>query len=281
MIIKLFLAAIILYIIIKQFCDSNNQNDQLNDKQNNIYQDSSIIIKEEKQIKQNTILQHDVNDEIEEPEEIEIPVQEKKPKYKIQEFDRPYPWTKVIYVEGEEFPYLFHIKLTIPSLNDYERWKQIVPNIEFNPNTREIIIPSKDEASALALANLMSINFSGQMTMKEILDKDLIKISITKAKSHEVVKNKLREQIMEVLYGKSFSKVQTNYEQDLAKNGITSNGKSTNAIPSKNNSSSNRNETITLKSEGFRDTFQHFSDGTNNSNNNDIGAYDNNSYSYI
>ena len=196
----------------------------------------------------------------------------KNPKYKIQEFERPYPWTKVIYIEGYEYPYLFHIKIVIPSLNDYEKWKQLIPNIDFNPNTREIIIPSKDEASALAIANLMCINFSGQMTLQNILDKDLIRISITKAKSHEVVKNKLKEQIMEILYGKSFNKIQTNYEKDLVKNNISPNNKPTNI---------QNNETITIKSDGFRDTFQHFSDNMNNNNSNEIGAFDNSSYSYI
>jgi hypothetical protein len=64
---------------------------------------------------------------------------------------------------------------------------------------------------------------------------------------------------MEVLYGKPMNKIQTNYEEDLAKknNNVTTN-KSTN-----------------LKSENFRDTFQHFSDI------NDIGPYDNSDYSYI
>jgi hypothetical protein len=194
---------------------------------------------------------------------------------KIYEFDRPYPWTKIIYIEEYEFPYQFHIKINIPSLNDFERWKHIIPNINLNPNTRELIIPSKDEASALAIANLICINFSGQMTMKEILDKDLIRVSVTKAKTHEVVRNKLKEQIMEVIYGKSFSKIQTNYEEDLAKNGLET---------SKNNKNSTKhfakNETITLKSDNFRDTFQHFID-SDDTNNNEINAYDSSNYSYI
>jgi len=188
--------------------------------------------------------------------------------YEVQEFDRPYPWTKIIHINGEEYPYIFHIKVVIPSLNDFERWKQIIPNIDFNPNTRELIIPSKDEASALALANLICINFSGQMTIQNILDKDLIRISITKAKSYDVVKNKLRDQIMEVLYGKSFSTVQTNYEKDLAKNGIEDDITPTIDV-SKN--------TTSLKSENFRDTFQHFSN-TKSTNENEIGAYDNSTY---
>jgi hypothetical protein len=189
---------------------------------------------------------------------------------KVQDFDRPYPWTKIIYIENEEYPYYFHIRITIPSLNDFENWKDIIPNIGFNPTTKELIIPTKDEASALALANLMCINFSGQMTIQEIINKDLIRISITKAKTHEVVRNKLRDQIMEVIYGKSFSTVQTKYEEDLAKNGI---------IESKKQKPPIKNEATSLKSENFRDTFEHFSDDHMNSN--EVSAYDGSNYSYI
>ena len=34
----------------------------------------------------------------------------------------------------------------------------VIPNLEFDPRTGEIIIPSKDEPSAIALANLIVIN---------------------------------------------------------------------------------------------------------------------------
>jgi hypothetical protein len=192
----------------------------------------------------------------------------------VQEFERPLPWTKIIYIEENEFPYNYHFKPVIPSLNDFENWKQIIPNIDFNPNSRELIIPSKDEASALAVANLICINFSGQMNMQDILNKDLIRISITKAKTHELVRTKLKEQIMEVLYGKSFNKVQTNYEEDLAKHNINdtvNNNNQHNKIVS--------NKPISLKSDDFKDTFHHFSDNMINSN--EIGAYDGGDYSYL
>lgn len=195
---------------------------------------------------------------------------QKSSKPKIQEIDRPYPWTKIIYIENDDYPYYFHIKINIPSLNDYENWQKVIPNIDFNPNTKEIIIPSKDEAGALALANLMCINFSGQMTMQEILKKDLIRISITKAKTHDVVRNKLREQIMEVIYGKSFNTVQTKYEEDLAKNGL---------VEKNNKNVSVKNDITSLKSDNFKDTFLHFSNDSDD--NNDISAYDGGNYSYI
>ena len=141
-------------------------------------------------------------------------------------------------------------------------WKQIIPNLDFNPQSRELIIPSKEEASALALANLICINFSRQLTIDNILDKNLIQISVAKSRNHEVVRNKLREQIMENIYGKSVKKVQTNFEQDLAKNSI-----------------SDDKGSIDFTSGQFSDTFQHFS--SNSQNNDDIEPFDNNTFSYL
>jgi len=113
-----------------------------------------------------------------------------KPDHKVWEFDEPNPWSKIVYNNEEEYPYYFHIKLVIPSLKDYQDWKEVVPNIDFNPRSREIIIPSKDEASALAVANLMAINFSGQMSLENILDKNLLQISISNVKTNKFVKSK-------------------------------------------------------------------------------------------
>jgi hypothetical protein len=183
---------------------------------------------------------------------------------KIWEFDKPNPWTRIILNEQDEYPYYFHIKINIPSLKDYQVWKQIVPNLDFNPKTGEIIIPSKEEASALALANLICINFAGQMSIENILEKNLIQISVAKSRSYELVQNKLREQIMENLYGKSVTKVQTSFEQDLAVNSLNN----------------NNNSRVDFTSEQFSDTFEHFSD-QNNKSSNAIDAYDGSDFSYL
>jgi hypothetical protein len=189
---------------------------------------------------------------------------------KIMVFDKPNPWTKIIIVPLEEYPYFFHIKAKIPSLNDFESWKKVIPNINFDPRAGELIIPSKDEPSALALVNLILINFSGQMSMQNILEKNLIQISIAKAKTHELVQTKLREQIMENIYGKQFNSVQSNYQQDLAKE------KTRDPVISQNSSNPDR---IDFKSESFSDTFEHFSDNLNESKN--IEAWDGNDFSYL
>jgi hypothetical protein len=143
----------------------------------------------------------------------------------ISEIDIPEgrnnPWSRVLYNPNDEYSYYFYIKIKIPSLNDYENWKKIVPNLNFDPRTGELIIPSKDEASALALANLIVVNFMGQLSLDNILQKKLIQISVAKAKNHEVVQNKLREQIMDNLYGTNLeltqsSDLNTNVKQESA-----------------------------------------------------------------
>jgi hypothetical protein len=127
------------------------------------------------------------------------------------------PWTQIVYYYGQQFPFKFFIKIKIPSLNDYQNWKHIIPNLDFDSKTGEIIISSKDEAGALAITNLIIANFQGQLNIENILEKNLIPISITKAQQYEMVRNKLREQIIESLQGKT-SDSRTDYEQDLANN---------------------------------------------------------------
>jgi hypothetical protein len=190
------------------------------------------------------------------------------PKSQVKEvlFDKPNPWSKIIIDQTQEYPYLFYIKVKIPSLNDFENWKLVVPNLEFDPRTGELIIPSQDEPSAIALANLIVINFSGQISLKDILDKNLIGISVSKSKSFEVVQNKLREQIMENLYGKQFNISQTSFEKDLAKKQET--------VIDTNNKSNK----LDFTSENFTDTFEQFSDDNQKEG---IDAWDGNDFSYL
>ena len=175
---------------------------------------------------------------------------------RVKEFTKPNPWTKLIVKKGDEYPLHFHIKIKIPSLNDFQTWKQIVPNLNFDPNTGEMIIPSQDEAAALALANLIIINFTGQMTLKDILEKNLIQISVAKAKSHELVQNKLREQIMDNLGNKQNVENFANFSQDLTKNNNTN-----------------------FQTENFSDTFQHFDAAEKANNFETVEAFHGNDYS--
>lgn len=191
-----------------------------------------------------------------------------KQKSQVKEvvFDKPNPWNKIIFDPSKEYPYFFYIKVKIPSLNDFQNWKLVVPNLEFDPRTGELIIPSQDEPSAIALANLIVINFSGQISLKDILDKNLIGVSVSKAKSFEHVLNKLREQIMENLHGKQFNISQTNFEKDLAKK------------PESFIDTNNDENKIDFQSEKFTDTFEQFTD---NNLEEGIEAWDGNDFSYL
>ena len=150
------------------------------------------------------------------------PFQVEPGKFIIWSFVQPKPWTQIIYNYGQEFPFRFFIKIKIPSLNDYQIWKQIIPNMDFDSKTGEIIIPSKDESGALAITNLIVSNFQGQLSIENILEKNLIPISITKAQQFEMVRNKLKEQIIESIQSKSIEQ-KSDFEQDLAKNEIKPN----------------------------------------------------------
>ena len=193
----------------------------------------------------------------------------------VWEFDKPNPWSKIVLNKKSEYPYEFYIKLRVPSLNDLEAWKQIVPNIGFDPRIGALIIPSKDEPSALALANLIAINFTGQMSLDNILEKRLIQISVAKAKNHELVQTKLREQINENLYGKSTSNTTNNFEKDLARKSDSPPKDTKETFDESINSIEESYDNVNFQSEEFKDTFQHFSTAD------EPNGYDGGDFSYL
>jgi len=121
----------------------------------------------------------------------------KEGKYIVWEFQDPKPWNKIIYKNNEKYPFYFFLKIKIPSLNDYQNWKNIIQNIDFDPRSGEIIIPTNDEETTLSIANLIISNFKGELSIDDIINKNLIDISINKAKKYDIVKNKLIQQIIE------------------------------------------------------------------------------------
>jgi hypothetical protein len=128
-------------------------------------------------------------------------------------------WSKIIYTYNEVYPYIFFIKIKIPSLNDYENWKTIITNIGFEPKTSNLIIPTKDEETALSIANLIILNFKGELSLNDIVNKDLLGVSIYKSKKYELVKNKMKEEIINNLSNKTNKKTHSaEYQADLADN---------------------------------------------------------------
>ena len=129
------------------------------------------------------------------------------------------PWNKIIYKYNETSPFYFFIKIKIPSLNNYLEWKKIINNLDFNQQSGEIILSTNDEETALSIINLMILNFKGEISFQEIIDKNLIDISINKSKKSEQIKNKLIELIIENTkelpsIKESFKEEQDNFEKN-------------------------------------------------------------------
>lgn len=148
------------------------------------------------------------------------PTEYEKDKIIVWLISDPKPWSQIVYKYHEKYPFYYHIKIKIPSLNDYSNWKKIIPNLSFDPQNGEIIIPCEDEETALSIANLIILNFKGELSLEDIINKNLIDISINKAKKYEVVKNKIIEQIMANQHEKIDSKESFNdqktFNTDLA-----------------------------------------------------------------
>jgi hypothetical protein len=221
--IRQFLIILILYLLLNQVIQYYNytiQNDSTNNSDSEVEVDNEQ--KEEPEKKK-----HKSGKSLEPPISVNLfgkPHDYKPNEYILWLFTQPTPWTQVLYTYKQEFPFKFFIKVKIPSLNDYESWKEVIPNIDFDARTGELIIPSKNEASALAVTNLILSTFKGQIKLDTILDKGLIQVSVVKAQQFELVKNKLREQIMDSIQGKTKTDVGTpsnnDYEADLANGNI-------------------------------------------------------------
>lgn len=251
--LRQLLVVIILYLIINQlilfFSETKNYNEKKNENKNENKDENKNengSPKTQPTQKDEPILQKNINkktsrNEREETDNINpnsiqsiVPLdlygepREVVPnKFIIWSFAQPVPWSQIVYVYEQQYPFRFFIKLHVPSLNDYQAWKQIVPNLDFDSRSGELIIPSKNEESALAICNLIVSTFQGQLTIENILEKNLIQISVMKAQQYELVKNKLREQIIDAISGKpnkflnNTDNKSNDFEQDLAKGNIT------------------------------------------------------------
>lgn len=253
---RIGLVLIIIGIILKQFFDTREYITKLNIHaiQTNIENNSPPIDAQELQkqiapvsIKANMPILGDADD-----------TQDLGNGKKLWSFSSPNPWVSISLDPREEYPWGFYLRTKVPSLNSFEAWKNIIPNISLTKNGL-IIIPSKDEASALAIANLIVINFSGDMSLEDILKKNLIQISVGKAKSHKVVQNKLREQLRS-----SKKSVES----------MCNINKLNNREQMQNFTSEQPKTNIDFTASGFSDTFQHFNE--EKANIDGIQAFENN-----
>lgn len=139
--------------------------------------------------------------------------------------NEPNPWNAIIFNQSKKENYMFVllIKTNLDKLKSYSSkindWLKIIPELRLNFQTGELIIPSEDEDIALALANLILSNIKGDLTLKNIIENNLIPISISKIKSHQSIRIKITEQILENVNDQNLKLNENdkfNYTEDLA-----------------------------------------------------------------
>lgn len=79
----------------------------------------------------------------------------------------------------------------------YLEWKELIPDIEYDINSKLLKIKSKDEERAISIVNLMISNMKGDIEMDEILSNDLINKSIRKSRKYNVIFKKLLTLVIE------------------------------------------------------------------------------------
>lgn len=186
-------------------------------------------------------------------------IQQKKTHYNIDnnidKNNNILPWSRIL--NTNQSLKIYCIKIKIPSLNDYENWKELVNDLNFNPQTEEIEIQSENESKALAIANLIYSNFAGQISLVNIIEKNLLNISINKAQQYKLVSIKLKEQLIEKLYNNNNNVSSNIFNRDLANNSL-------------NRDLSNKDLSNNL-----------FINENTDLSNNDIEAYQGGDYAYI
>ena len=161
----------------------------------------------------------------------------------------PQPWNAIVFNPTKEFKYLFIIKLNINNsnvnvyANKIGKWSNIIEGIQFNPNTGELIIPSSDDNTALAITNLVINNLKGDLNLKNIVENNLIQISIAKIQSYSSIRSKIIEQIIENIHGENLGHTEENldYQEDLAE---TANAPSVNSEQVEENEKPNQMESV-------------------------------------
>lgn len=105
-------------------------------------------------------------------------------------------WSRVEY--DKEIDYnKYHVIIHDFDENKFKQWQDIMPELEYDLNTKEIMIISKDEKRAIAILNLIISNMQNNINLDDIIDRDLINKSILKARKFNLVETKLIELIKE------------------------------------------------------------------------------------
>ena len=132
-------------------------------------------------------------------------------------FTKPNPWSSLYYNQTKN-TYTYGLSYVI-SKDKLEEWNKVIPNLGFNDREKQLMITTQDEESALAVINLVLSTLVNELTIKEIIDSNLIDISVSKIRAHPLVRSKILEQINEkITSGKEKFKPESN--MDLATNKV-------------------------------------------------------------
>lgn len=253
--IKIILIIIILSIIIEHLLSANQINKDLNSELNpNEYFSSndsndSNEYNELNDLNSKEIIKLNNHKELKKKNN-------KNNKSKNIIFDNPNPWSRIIFNPNNKYSYTFYIKIEIPSFNDYHTWKKIIQTLDYLPNSKELIILANDEETAIGIINLIIMTFTNNISFDNIIEKNLINLSIEKIKQNTEIKETFREQINKYLHYQQNSHLKENV-----------NIQSSNEYKLNNNKESNNKESNNKE--------------FNNKLNNDIEAYDGGDYSYL
>jgi hypothetical protein len=103
------------------------------------------------------------------------------------------PWNKISQLNNDFTKYI--LKINNFNENKLIEWKKIIKNLNYDKNNKNISYITQHEGEALAIANLILSNLNNDIKLEEILDNNLLQISIKKAVNHKLVSSKLRELI--------------------------------------------------------------------------------------
>ena len=105
------------------------------------------------------------------------------------------PWDVVDIIPDYVYQYKYYIKLNRNV--DLEQWRKLYPAIAIQDGV--LMIESNNEEIPIALLNLILNHELKNITFQEIMNKDLLNVSVNKLSEHKMVKPKLIDQIEENL----------------------------------------------------------------------------------
>lgn len=272
---KKSLITVIFFIVAYQFYLFYNESKEL--KEENYNEEVYNEVKEEiKPLEEKKPMVYET------PQTFEHPVLGKPTKI-IQEgylfiIKNPQPWNAIVFNQNNEQKYLFILKMPkkfgrIDKVID--NWGQIIKGIQLN-EMNELIIPSVDENSALAILNLILNNIKGDLSLENIQKNNLIGISVTKIRNYSSIRSKIIEQIMESLSGKSDNVEGVEYEEDLAE---TANEEELDELPL--NKRLVHGESAQLNKESFSNDLMEVNKVTPQYNSNEPIPYEGTEFSYV